>query len=568
MSTSGDEQLKVLIAVDFGTTFSALCWTLYEAPKEDILIQQWPGDYASHNKVPTTLLYKPTGAHQWGYQIRGSAPRHEWFKLGIDPEAAKTGLAEEYPSATALPQMEAAENEKLVVDYLTSLRKHAEKVIESSYGTRLFQKTSREYIITVPAVWSEKAQAATQAYAKKAGMGHEAQIITEPEAAGIYALAHTPTMDLKINDTFILCDAGGGTVDLVSYTINKLKPVPSLVEATRGSGDLCGSTFLNRIFAKHLSKKLRDYQEWDDRYQADALKEFEDDIKKNFDGDTSQTYIFPARGLENPELGIKDGMLELPGKEIKAVFDPVVNRIISLVTEQIRNTKKDVKAVLMAGGFGSSSYLCERIENAVKRVPENRKIEFRKVTNGETAIVRGALIRGLSTREPGAASIVVESRRSRRHYGTMAYESFDERKHDMSKKEPSPFSNMDRVKAMQWLIYRDTDVEDTKPIATTKEFWWDKRVLDGRPTVVQMQIYASEEPQAPVHPGEGVFLLADMEADITSIPESHLMKVKGTGNQMYYKIPYKLKMMIHSGRIEFSLLIEGQSYKATKVDFE
>lgn len=168
----------------------------------------------------------------------------------------------------------------------------------------------------------------------------------------------------------------------MSYTVRNLKPIPSLVEATRGSGELCGSTFLNRIFAKRLSEKLRDYQEWDARYQADALKEFEDDIKKNFGGDTSQSYIFPARGLHRPELGIKNGNLELSGREIKAVFDPVVNQIISLVMEQIRNTQKDVKAVLMAGGFGSSSYLCSRLEKAVKRMPGNRKIEFRKVANG------------------------------------------------------------------------------------------------------------------------------------------------------------------------------------------
>ena len=37
-------------------------------------------------------------------------------------------------------------------------------------------------------------------------------------------------------------------------------------------------------------------------------------------------------------------------------------------------------------------------------------------------------------REPGAARIVVESRRSRKHYGTVAYEPFDERKHDSSRK--------------------------------------------------------------------------------------------------------------------------------------
>lgn len=66
----------------------------------------------------------------------------------------------------------------------------------------------------------------------------------------------------------------------------------------------------------------------------------------------------------------------------------------------------------------------------------------------------------------------------------------------------------------------------------------------------------------------GVSLLAQVEADITSIPESHFAKVHGTGNQMYYKIPYKLKMTIHSGRLEFALVYEGQSYKATRVEFD
>lgn len=42
-------------------------------------------------------------------------------------------------------------------------------------------------------------------------MGDHVQIITEPEAAGIYALTSMPaTIFLKKNDTFVLCGAGGG----------------------------------------------------------------------------------------------------------------------------------------------------------------------------------------------------------------------------------------------------------------------------------------------------------------------------------------------------------------------
>lgn len=97
-----------------------------------------------------------------------------------------------------------------MIDYLTDLRKHAEEIMTNTYGDFVLSQMSREYIITVPAVWDDKPQGKTQYCAQKAGMGNHVQIITEPEAAGIYALTSFPTVALKKNDTFILCDAGGG----------------------------------------------------------------------------------------------------------------------------------------------------------------------------------------------------------------------------------------------------------------------------------------------------------------------------------------------------------------------
>jgi molecular chaperone DnaK (HSP70) len=137
-------------------------------------------------------------------------PRHEWFKLGLYPTAERKGLGKEYPSKSTLSPQSPEEYEKLVIDYLTDLRKHAEDIMRITYGDRLLSRMSMEYIITVPAVWDDKPQSKTQYCAQKAGMGNHVQIITEPEAAGIYALASFPTIGLKQNDTFILCDAGGG----------------------------------------------------------------------------------------------------------------------------------------------------------------------------------------------------------------------------------------------------------------------------------------------------------------------------------------------------------------------
>jgi hypothetical protein len=150
------------------------------------------------------------GPFKWGFQVPDDVKRHEWFKLGLCPEfEASSNLAVEYPSPTALPRVFGPECEVLVVDYLTSLRKRAESYFKTQFDTLIFQTTQREYIITVPAIWTDRAQNRTRVCAEKAGMSF-LQIISEPEAAGIFALDTMPNIGLKVGDTFVVCDAGGG----------------------------------------------------------------------------------------------------------------------------------------------------------------------------------------------------------------------------------------------------------------------------------------------------------------------------------------------------------------------
>ena len=75
--------------------------------------------------------------------------------------------------------------------------------------------------------------------------------------------------------SFVICDAGGGTVDLISYTITNLKPILAVQEATTGTGALCGSTFLNLRFAKFLKAKLGKEEGFDDEVLAEAMERFE-----------------------------------------------------------------------------------------------------------------------------------------------------------------------------------------------------------------------------------------------------------------------------------------------------
>lgn len=86
---------------------------------------------------------------------------------------------------------------------------------------------------------------------------------------------------MNIDDSFVLCDAGGGTVDLISYTITQLHPKLEIIEAAPGTGGLCGSTFLNRRFAAFLEEKLGDEEGWDDELRAEAMERFDIVVSSN-----------------------------------------------------------------------------------------------------------------------------------------------------------------------------------------------------------------------------------------------------------------------------------------------
>lgn len=219
-------------------------------------------------------------------------------------------------------------------------------------------------------------------------------------------------------------------------------------EAAPGVGRLCGSSFLDRRFDNWLTQKFIGYHKWTDDYHADALQRWESEIKRDFTGDPRDTYTLPARGLPNStSRSIHSGVLEMTLAEVKAIFDPIVTEIVELVQDQItaaRNrTRKDIKAVLLAGGFGSNVYLRKRIQEAIGDKIEVKKMKDKWVQpstrNGSeqadmmcstTAIVQGALIRGLADHSPQLSPnvprpTVVRTRFASSHIGTIALEKYD-----------------------------------------------------------------------------------------------------------------------------------------------
>ena len=190
--------------------------------------------------------------------------------------------------------------EKKVTDYLKALRNHLEDVLRCRVGATVVSTTPIEYVLTVPAIWSESAQSKTRSCAERAGMGlgRSLYLISEPEAAAIHALKATRHIGWKVKDTFVVVDAGGGTVDLISYRITRVRPSIKLVEATAGTGHFCGSAFIDKYFQDRLLMEFENDPNWDDEILNEVGFHSDNFIKMWFNRPTGNG-AFSGQGSRN-----------------------------------------------------------------------------------------------------------------------------------------------------------------------------------------------------------------------------------------------------------------------------
>ena len=89
---------------------------------------------------------------------------------------------------------------------------------------------SADVWLTVPAAWDAKGCEIMREAAISAGLVASSRagdttwrdrlrIITEPEAAAVHCAQLNDLHHLKPSQNFIVCDAGGGTVDLAIYKV-------------------------------------------------------------------------------------------------------------------------------------------------------------------------------------------------------------------------------------------------------------------------------------------------------------------------------------------------------------
>jgi hypothetical protein len=350
----------LVVGIDFGTTFTGVAYShtagvgpvtstaeMRKAVDNVVVIKTWPNQTNCYaDKTPSILAYNrhpPT----WGGNVKPTdEPRVAHFKLGLQEDIGEHYQANESPQAPhaesvlggylinqnwkhpALPELEAVD---FAGDYLTQINQHVTKeVLPRHFGPRFLQNQNLSYVITVPAIWSDKAKEKTKQAAFAAGIEPgNLELITEPEAAALYCATLCNEVDLDEGDRFVICDAGGGTVvrgllnfetlifkDLISYKVISQRPF-KVEECTVGTGAACGAIYLDRGFEMLLRKKFAGpgVKLLDARRFGDLLRQFDNNIKRQFnpfDAMSEKEFVVSIAGIHDiPEIGLFDGYMTL-----------------------------------------------------------------------------------------------------------------------------------------------------------------------------------------------------------------------------------------------------------------
>jgi hypothetical protein len=138
------------------------------------------------------------------------------------------------------------------------------------------------------------------------------------------------------------------------------------------------------------------------------MKDFEEDVKKNFSGKVNpfsgvidDVSVSVPGFLKLSERNIHRGKLIVPGEEFKNLFKPVMDAVSKLVRKQLERFT-DTKAVILVGGFGGSEFLRNCIQEVVAT-----NIAVLQPRDAWVAVVCGALLRSFHDVNTGIDRIAI-----------------------------------------------------------------------------------------------------------------------------------------------------------------
>ncbi|KAF1845397.1 actin-like ATPase domain-containing protein [Cucurbitaria berberidis CBS 394.84] len=582
---------RLIVGLDYGTTYTGVsfCETSDTGSHDEHIevIHDWPSKHTkigTKEKVPSEVTYQKEGL-LWGSLIPSNIPRHMWTKLQLDARQ-KGAVAKIIREVSTSPQSAQKQPVEIIADFLGQVKAHLIKNLDQKYGKTLWRTLPLTLVVTVPAVWADIAKAHTLEAVRKAGFNelefpelNNTIMVTEPEAAAIYTIkalrGTTQDTQFKVGDGFIVCDMGGGTVDLISYRVAGLEPTV-IEEATIGNGDHCGGSFVDRAFLKWLERRLGTEDFVDiagcrsediphtslSKKAAMMLQDFTLEVKSGFSGTETNYLRLPGAIADDDTRGICDGEIKINFEDTIEMFEHPIRRTYELIGEQLQqarhNKKVEIKFVFMVGGFSESPY----VYNKIKAFVETNNLQAIKPAYAWSAVARGAAAKGLE-----GDKTVIQKRKGRRHYGNSCSPIWIPRKHTEAESYIDKHDGEKRAShQMKWLIKKGQDLPTSGPAHAKVDLCADFRPYHKRET--HLTLWASDADRAPKRStNKDVYTVATVKVDLGAVPQGQFKAKLSVSGALYYRLEYEIHVSVQTS-LEYSLVVNGKTYGSLTATYE
>ncbi|KAK7946949.1 actin-like ATPase domain-containing protein [Apiospora aurea] len=577
----GDDLL--LIGIDFGTTSSGVGWaTAANIKREQInIITNWPENKRQEGKAPTETFYEH-GKTSWGFEVGKDCDPIRWFKIlllkeeDLDPKLRSSEFVLRARQKLWDGGKIAVD---LVADYLRCLWAHVLESIAKARGEAVVDALPFHVVITVPAIWKGYARQTMREAAEKAGILNKRMpagetclsFVGEPEAAALSTLSE-PVRKLIRDEVYLICNCGGGTVDLITYKIRETSLL-ALEEAVRKVKKPLGRRW------DRLSKL--DINELMDNHWENGFKQ-----KFSLDHDASYAVKLPSatfssrsdRNDTRCDPPIKNGRMVFTKDHIKDIFDEAIIEVDKLVDGQIAEAKRrGLQVTVVASPDTLPLFEMNLADNTAKtgdRYSDSNISIFqpggeRPCCFSRMAICRGAVLSGFlqdQVSQPArvakaAAPVKMVSAIARAGYGvnlTVPYipvfhrkdeRTWDDLEHSYVCKTP-----------MIWLREKGSDVSTTQPISCPLYHILKK---DSGGTFA-IDIYQCEEYPPPPRKNASVKRLVSISCKIAT-PLEEVPELFNRLGQRSRKLDFDLDMVPSWASVEFAVWAGGKKLGSSEV---
>ncbi|KAJ8064182.1 hypothetical protein OCU04_006533 [Sclerotinia nivalis] len=476
----------------------------------------------------------------------------------------------------------------VITQYLEQLFLHTKRYLNEI--RRLKNTTIVEHVLCVPVIWSasacRKMQNAMEIAIQRSDLGsiNNLFLVSEPEAAAAFVLANSNS--IFPGETFILLDAGGGTVDATTYTVNNVYPLKLKREEVAARGGLYGSSYLNEAFREYLFRRLESEKsdiETNGRTIQGIVDQqtirFENTLKRTMDVTNEQmpSIALHIDGIrENQEKGFLENRVKIKRNDFWRIFERCLRGIMDLMLDQIKLAQEaglDVKKVILIGGFSNNPSLRKTLERRLRKLRRDLKISIELETirdpgSLETAMASSAILRAFDKEDDELERISLCS------YGFFLQDEYNPKEIPAHRNVKPIFDKNDGVAYLEVL---DWVVKKGEIIPAAKEYRTDTYYIFAatrKTFVYKQELYVSDTSTEPhyklTHPkNKGAEIIGTIEVDMGELIRSGTIQPteeqEGIKCKRHYRVAFELVMKVKGRNLEIEARVAGKSFGSKEI---